>query len=99
MSFNNHLSKMDKDALLHVIKDAQALLDEKNKEATKLIWIVSDNWCNIGWFKEHEYVKAAEFLANEAKEAIQDTSNPIAMRLMLDYIRVPESEYSGWFSD
>ena len=98
MSIDKMLEKMDQETLMSVIAKANALVVEKGKEQLKLIWIVSDNYTNLGWFKENEYIKAAEFLLGEAKDITQDTDNPQLMRLNLEFIRVPESEYGDWFS-
>ncbi len=100
MNIDKALEKMDSDALVNVMAKANALLFAKNKEPTHVVWLVrSDNWCDLGWFKSDEYIKAAEFLLAEAKEAVQDTDHQKSMRLSLDYIQVPESELKDWFSE
>lgn len=70
----------------------------KEKEEKKIVWRVVNRGICYGNFREEQYVKAAEFLLEHAKETdAESSSGRLDRHLELISERVPQSEYEDWF--
>lgn len=91
------LSDMDQDQLLYCVEHANELLQRKRNESRKTIWqVVEDRSLVIGSFREGDYLKAVDRLAQTAKREFELGERN---HYSINHIRVPASEYESYFEE
>lgn len=80
-----------RDILSEIIRD-------KEEEEKKIVWRVCNHYICVGNFRQEEYLKAVDCLAEQARKAYnQDNHDDGDLRLEIERHRVPISEYEKWF--
>ncbi|ELY3414410.1 hypothetical protein SMW93_003623 [Cronobacter sakazakii] len=93
----NAISQLDKDQLESLREVIDERLKEKREEEMRTVWRVCDLCLCLGNFREEEYLKAAEFLLETAKEMMNDPSLCDKEKcLELKCLRVSASEYEEY---
>lgn len=75
---------------------------EKKAEETKIVWRVCDRWTCKGNFREEDYLKAVDFMAEIAKKAHDDLKDGLKrssrdLCFDIQIKKIPLSEYEDWF--
>jgi hypothetical protein len=98
MGTEAYLKKLDIDQLRRARDLAIQMLEAKEAEQKLVVWCVEDKMSRITWFSDADYVKAAEYLLEEARENAKSPQNlrPMDKELHLVPVLVPESEYESW---
>lgn len=94
MSTTDYLKKLGYQQLCFARDKAQELIDAKNSETKKTVWQVSDGYVVHENFHGSEYIRAAEFLLEQAKKNSENSNDE---KLELSKIAVFESEYEAYF--
>lgn len=68
MSTDEFLKDLDYNQLQYARQRCDELIQEKNNEAKRKVWVVSDAIIMCKYFQEDEYVCAAEFLLSLARK-------------------------------
>ncbi|WP_221885545.1 hypothetical protein [Vreelandella populi] len=101
MGTDRYLSRLDEDQLRHARCTIDDLLRLKKDEVKRVVWRVCDDFMCLGNFREDEYLKAVEFMAEKAKENFEkepkDKIRHKSLQIELKPERVPESEYESFF--
>ncbi|EPB8130347.1 TPA: hypothetical protein PXP79_001614 [Yersinia enterocolitica] len=102
MSYSEMINGLDLEALENFHSVISGAIAEKKAEETKIVWRVCDRWTCKGNFREEDYLKAVDFMAEKAKKAHKDRKDGLtrsAKDLLFDIQlkRVPLSEYEDWF--
>lgn len=100
MSTHEYLSTLNYEQLWHARTLCDKLIDAKEAEAKVGVWVVSSDNQNLKFFQEDEYLVAAEFLLNKARENVATQiprRSPGFMGLSLAYERLRESEWRDLF--
>ena len=100
MSISKYLRGLNKEQLEFARAEACRLLEEKLREAKRLVWVVEDgHGSREKYFAEADYLRAAECLLNLAKEVAPGwpESSVRRMELRIGHLRVPESEYPEFY--
>lgn len=93
------LNKLNLDQLRRARDLAIQMITAKEAEQKLVVWCVENNTSRITWFSDADYLKAAEYLLEEARANARSPQN-IRMKdkeLHLVPVLVPESEYKSWF--
>lgn len=98
-NIRNEIVRMDKMQMESLLEYLQERIREKREEEKRTVWRVCDKYLCLGNFREDEYLKAAEFLLEKAKEMSNDHSLTDKER-QLDLVaeRVPASEYEEYIN-
>ena len=94
----DYLSNLDLAQLRYARDAAEAMIREKEEQKKRVVWIVCDNFMNIGTFPEDGYVKAAKALFEEAKRLDASGADNHSRELRVCPRYVAESEYESWIS-
>lgn len=100
MSISKYLRGLNEEQLEFAVSEAKRLLEEKLREAKRLVWVVEDgHGSREKYFAEADYLRAAECLLNLAKEVAPGwpESSVRRMELRIGHLRVPESEYPEFY--
>ena len=100
MSIENYLRSLNEEQLEFARAEACRLLEEKLREAKRLVWVVEDgHGSREKYFAAEDYLRAAECLLNLAKEVAPGwpESSVRRMELRIGHLRVPESEYPEFY--
>ena len=68
MSTDEFLKGLNYSQLQYARQRCDELIQAKNKEAKRKVWVVSDTGIKYKYFQEDEYVRAAEFLLSLARK-------------------------------
>lgn len=83
MSIRDYLKGLDLEQLRHAIEVAEGLIADKEAEDKVLLWVVSNEAMNLEFFSDADYLKAAEYLLEEAKENAElRLKQPVSVDLM-----------------
>lgn len=89
------LADMDSDQLQFCRDRARELLERKLNEARKTIWqVVEDRFVVVGNFREDDYLRAVDCLAQAAQKQFADGETN---GYSIEKLRVPASEYESYF--
>lgn len=102
MGYKEMINGFDLESLENFHSVISGAIAEKKAEETKIVWRVCDQWLCKGNFREEDYLKAVDFMAEKAKKAYGDlkdeltrSSRDLCFEIQLQ--RVPVSEYEDWF--
>jgi hypothetical protein len=70
MSHQSYIDRCDEEDLSNLIRLAIRKLDERKNSTKVKLWVVSDEWLNLGWFKLEDHDRALEFYAKASKERV-----------------------------
>ncbi|EKN4904639.1 TPA: hypothetical protein U5D73_000050 [Yersinia enterocolitica] len=101
-SYREIISGFDLEQLENFHSVISGAIAEKKAEETKIVWRVCDRWTCKGNFREEDYLKAVDFMAEKAKKAHSDlecelirSSRDLCFEIQIK--RIPISEYEEWF--
>lgn len=102
MGYKEIIKGFDLEQLENFHSVISGAIAEKKAEETKIVWRVCDRWLCKGNFREEDYLKAVDFMAEKAKKAHEDfkdelirNSRDLCFEIQIE--RVPISEYEEWF--
>ncbi|MBF57681.1 MAG: hypothetical protein CME80_08185 [Halomonas sp.] len=101
MGIPKYLARLDTDQLYNAQSIVADLIKRKTDETKRVVWRVCDDFMCLGNFREEEYLKAVDFMAEKAKE--KHSEEPPGrlwhkeLQIELKPQRVPESEYESFF--
>lgn len=103
MSMSAYFDKLDLDQLFQAKRLIEERIAQKQQEKKRVVWCVEDDSIRHAFFREDEYLLAAEKLLELAREneKSEEAKGVIAARdkkLYLVPIFVIESEYEGYFA-
>jgi hypothetical protein len=102
MSIRNYLKGLDLQQLRHAKEVAEELIADKEAEDKVRLWAVSNEGMNLEFFSDADYLKAAEYLLQEAKENAElRSTQPVGVDLLmlsLRPIRVRASEVKDYIT-
>ncbi|ENG0876786.1 hypothetical protein ABU549_004445 [Yersinia enterocolitica] len=102
MGYKEMINGFDLEQLENFHSVISGAIAEKKAEETKIVWRVCDGWLCKGNFREEDYLKAVDFMAEKAKKAHEDLKNELIrssrdLCFEIQLQRVPVSEYENWF--
>ncbi|MDD5272176.1 MAG: hypothetical protein PHU14_05605 [Methylovulum sp.] len=92
------LDGLDLDQLGHAKSEIDRLIAKKNAEPKHRLWMVSTGMLVLKYFPGGDYVKAAEWMLDKAKENEASHAANSDKQLELTYIVVGESEVASYLS-
>ncbi|CAD91795.1 hypothetical protein [Yersinia phage PY54] len=102
MGYKEMIKGFDLEQLENFHSVISGAIAEKKAEQTKIVWRVCDRWLCKGNFREEDYLKAVDFMAEKAKKAHEDlkdelirSSRDLCFEIQIEL--VPISEYENWF--
>lgn len=102
MGYKEMIKGFDLEQLENFHSVISGAIAEKKAEETKIVWRVCDRWLCKGNFREEDYLKAVDFMAEKAKKAHEDlkdklirSSRDLCFEIQIEL--VPISEYENWF--
>ncbi|MBT2773791.1 hypothetical protein J7J47_16330 [Halomonas sp. ISL-60] len=101
MGIPKYLGRLDTDQLYNAQSIIAELIKKKTDEPKRVVWRVCDDFMCLGNFREEDYLKAVEFMAEKAKQKYADEPNDKLrhkqLQIEIKPERVPESEYESFF--
>jgi hypothetical protein len=102
MSISKYLRGLNEEQLEFARAEACRLLEEKLREAKRLVWVVEDgHGSREKYFAEADYLLAAECLLKLAKELAPGWPKPMSavrrMELRIGHMLIPASEYDEFY--
>lgn len=98
MSTNDYLASLNEDQLEFARERINVLLSAKRDEKKLLVWVVHDDFVNLKFFKEGDYISAAEFLLNKATQNAKNGRCPDDCELHLTSAKFIQPEYDELFN-
>ena len=101
MGTDKYLARLDEDQLYYAQEAIEGLLKQKREESSRTVWRVCNDFMCLGNFREEDYIKAVEFMSEQAikrhEEEPKDSLHARGLEIEIKAEKVPESEYESFF--
>lgn len=92
----SHIDNLNLRELTNLQEVTSTRIKEIRSEPCKIAWAVEDAEFVLKYFREEQYLDAADYLSYQARNVVNNDYVPFKT-LRIECYKVPQSEYEGYF--